>query len=94
MNELTLFYLEGCPYCKNARLALKDLAEESPIYGKIPIRWINEADPPELDGSFDYYYVPSLFLGHQKLYEAQPGQDYAAIREKVKMALDAVLAVS
>ena len=94
MKEITLFYLENCPYCKNARLALNDLIEESPIYGEIPIQWINEADPPALDGSYDYYYVPSLFLGHQKLYEAQPGQDYATIRNYLKDALDAVLALS
>ena len=28
MKEVTIFYLEGCPYCKNARRALASLLED------------------------------------------------------------------
>ena len=39
-----------------------------------------------------YYYVPSMFIGTEKLYEAQPGQSYDEIKSHVKAALDAAMA--
>jgi hypothetical protein len=35
--------------------------------------------------------VPSLFIGREKLYEAQPGQSYEEIKKYVKTALDKAL---
>ena len=91
MKELTLFYLRDCPYCVSARRALHELEKEDPVYGRIPIRWVEESEQKTLADSFDYYYVPTVYRGSDKLWEAHPTDSYAAIRKKLKKALDTAL---
>lgn len=91
MKTLTLFYLEDCPYCRNARKALAELVAENPSYGEIHIDWIEESQQPDLAGQYDYYYVPTIFADEQKLYEAHPGESYAECKEQVRSALETVL---
>ena len=88
--KLLLFHLDLCPYCHNARKALGELIKENPKYGEIDVEWIEENEHPDIAARYDYYYVPTIFFGDQKLYEARPGESYAACKEKVKAALDAV----
>ncbi|MBR0161114.1 MAG: hypothetical protein IJQ02_07540 [Oscillospiraceae bacterium] len=38
-----------------------------------------------------HYYVPTIYAGAEKLYEAHPGDDYVKIKAEVKKALDAVV---
>lgn len=91
MKEIKLFYLEDCPYCHNARRALKELVKEDPAYGEVSIEWIEESRQADLARQYDYYYVPTIFADERKLYEAHPSEDYAACKKKVKSALDVVL---
>ena len=91
MPKLTLFHLEHCPYCKNAKKALKELLEANAAYGAVEIEWIEESLRPEVAEKYDYYYVPSVFLGGRKLYECSPSDDFAAIREHMKRALDTAI---
>lgn len=88
MKKLDIFYMEGCPYCRNARKVLAELISEDPEKGKIPVEWIDENRYPEKTGGHDYYYVPSIFCEQEKLYEAHPGDDYDFIREQVRKALE------
>ena len=39
-----------------------------------------------------YYYVPSIFMDGEKLYEAQPGHSYDKIYAEVKRVFDAARA--
>lgn len=91
MKKITLFYLEDCPYCHNARRALEELKKENPAYNEVEIDWIEESEHPELAGKYDYYYVPTIYAGDKKLYEARPSESYASCKENVKASLDAVL---
>lgn len=91
MKKIMLFYLEDCPYCHYARRALTELIKEKPEYGEIHVEWIEESKRPEVAEQYDYYYVPTIFDGDKKLYEAHPSEDYAACKANVKAALDAVL---
>ena len=91
MKEITAFYLHECPYCHKAKLAVQELIGENPAYGSVPIHWYEESENPEVVQGHSYYYVPSLFIGAEKLYEAQPGQSYDEIKQHVKAALDAAL---
>lgn len=91
MKKITLFHLSDCPYCHNARKALEELKRENPAYEKIEIDWIEESEQPELAGQYDYYYVPTMYVGDKKMYEAKPSESYAACKENVKAVLDAVL---
>lgn len=92
MKQIELFYLTYCPYCINARKAVGELKDECPAYRPIRIRWIEETEEAELAASRDYYYVPTLFCGGEKLYEARPGHDYARIKENIRRAFETVLA--
>ena len=67
MEKTILFHLTTCPYCKNARRALSELAEEEPRYGQVEIEWIEESEHPEIAGKYDYYYVPTVFFAGNKL---------------------------
>lgn len=91
MQKIIGLYLNGCPYCKNARLSIEELIKENPEYGKVPVEWYEETEHPESSKQFSYYYVPSLFIGQEKLYEAQPGQSYDEIKAHVKATFDAAL---
>ena len=90
MKKLTIFHLDDCPYCHNARRALEELIREHPAYGEIGIEWIEESRQPELADAYDYYYVPAVFAGREKLCEARPGESFAECRQKLRAALDAV----
>lgn len=91
MKKITLFYLETCPYCIHAKSALAELQSENPAYKDVEIDWIEESRQPELADQYNYYYVPTIFAGDIKLYEADPSQDYASIKESIRTALDNVL---
>ena len=90
MTKLTLFYQETCPYCIHAKKAVRELQEENPVYSNIEIEWIEENRQPELAGQYDYYYVPTIFDGRTKLYEASPLHNYTAIKKHIRAAFDAV----
>ena len=85
MHELTLFTLKHCPHCLLAKKFLAELRAEDPRYAAIPIREIDEREEKKLADSYDYFLVPSFFLGREKLYEGH------AEREDVRRVLDAVL---
>lgn len=91
MKNITAFYLHSCPYCKGAKEALAELIEENPEYRKVTVDWYEETENPEAVKGHSSYYVPSMFIGTEKLYEAQPGQSYDEIKAHVKAALDAAL---
>ena len=92
MKKITLFYLRSCPYCDNARKALAELTKENEAYASVEVDWVEESEQAELANGYDYYYVPTIFAGEKKLYEANPSQNYQDIKQSVKAALDAVCA--
>ena len=91
-KKLTILHLDNCPYCHKARRALDELCEENPAYRGVAVEWIEEARESEAASRYaDYYYVPTIYAGEEKLYEAHPGDDYETIKAAVKAALDAVI---
>ena len=91
MREIELFYLSTCPYCKNARRAIDELCAENPAYADIPIRWIEETEEPALAEARDYFSVPTLYCGDEKLYEAHFTHSYDKIKDSIRGAFDRVL---
>ena len=91
MKKITFFYLESCPYCQNARKAMDELKEENPDYAKIEMDWIEEEKQPDLAKVYNYYYVPTMYIGADKLYEAHPGQTFDEIKTEVKKVFDAAV---
>lgn len=86
--EITAMEYPGCPYCREAKRILSELADEHPEYVEIHFRWIDETEYPALAAQYDYYYAPSFFLGGDKLYEADPARS----TEEVKLMLNDMLA--
>lgn len=91
MKSIKLFYLADCPYCHSAQRALTELTEEKTAYREIEVEWIEESRQPDLAKQYDYYYVPTIFAGDRKLYEADPAEDYAPIKAHIRAALEAAL---
>ena len=91
MKKLTIFHLDDCPYCHNARKALAELKAETPEYGQVDVEWVEESQHPEIVEGHDYYYVPTIYAGSQKLYEAHPGEPYSECKANVRTALNMVL---
>ena len=91
MAEITIFEQAFCPYCRMAHKALKALGEENPAYAGVNVRWIDENRQRGLADQYDYWYVPSVYLGARKLYEADPSQGYEEINASLRAALDEAL---
>lgn len=92
MKKVTCFYLEKCPYCIQAKKALDELIDENPDYGSVEIDWIEESKNQEIIEQYDYYATPSMFIGHEKLYEAYLFESYEECKAHVKAVLDQALA--
>ena len=86
MKKLTIFYLEGCPYCAMARRAVRELTGQTD-FSDVRIEWIDERAEAKLAEVYDYYYVPAVFDGDRKLYEARPSHDYETVRDALRRAL-------
>ena len=91
MKKITMFHLIDCKYCDFARQAIKELRAENPEYEKVEIEMINENEHPEIIANYDYWSVPSLFIGHDKIFEAALFMPYETIRDGVKLAFDTAL---
>lgn len=92
MSKVTFFYIEGCPYCAQARRAIAELTKENPAYGDVEFEEINEMAEPEIADKYDYYATPCMFIGQEKIYESHIGEKYEESREHVKEVLDRALA--
>ena len=92
MEDIELFYLASCPYCRNAKRAIGELTEENPAYQDIRIDWIEESEQPEIADARDYYSVPTIFYRGEKLYEAHFTHSYDTIKQNIRAAFDRVLA--
>jgi len=86
MKQLTLFYFDGCPHCRNALKWQEELFESHPEYRAVPLRMIDERKEPEIAESYDYYFVPTYFLDDLKLCEGFTEKHY--VEEAFKRAYE------
>ena len=91
MRPVTMFYLINCPYCKQAHRAIDELTARNEAYKAIDIDYVEESMQPSRAEQYDYYYVPTMFIGKEKLYEAHPGESYEECRENIRKVFDAAL---
>jgi len=83
--KLTLFILRDCPFCKRALQYIDELKEEHPEYKAIELNIVDEQEQKALADSYDYYYVPTFYLGEKKLHEG------GIYKNEVKDLFEAVL---
>jgi len=75
MKEITYFYLNGCPHCRKADMLISEIVAENPEFADIRIVKIDETQNPEIANSYDYYYVPCLWIGKEKYHEGVPTKE-------------------
>ncbi len=75
MKEITLFYQEGCPHCQNARKMMEQIKKAHPEYGQITVKMVDEIKEPGLADQYDYFLVPTFYVGQEKLHEGVPTQE-------------------
>lgn len=85
MKKILYFYLESCPYCREADRFIEELKKENPEYAKIEFEKVEESRESERADKYDYYYVPTFYADGVKLHEG------ASTKEKIKRVLDAAL---
>ena len=85
MKKITMFLRDYCPYCKEALRLMDKLLAENAEYRALDIEKIDELVNPEIAEKYDYYYVPTYYVGNEKLHEG------AANKSKIKRVLDAAL---
>lgn len=86
MKDITLFYLETCPYCIRARAYMQELMAENPAYRNIPLKMVEERKEKALANSYDYYYVPCYYVDGKKV--AEGGIDKAGVKKVLDSALE------
>lgn len=69
MEKVKLFYQPKCPFCKRAFAYIEELTAENPRFAEIEIEKIDELEKPEYADTFDYYYVPTFYVGDRKAHE-------------------------
>jgi len=84
--KITMFVMQSCPYCQGAQRIMDILFAENPDYRALEIEIIDEVLHPEIAEKYDYYYVPTFYVGDEKLHEG------AATIKKIRRVFDAALA--
>ena len=85
MKKITMFTMKSCPYCKQALRWMDELYAKDPKYLTLDIDIIDELEHPEISDKYNYYYVPSYYIGDEILHEG------AATPEKIKKVFDAAM---
>lgn len=69
MKEILLFVMAGCPHCALALKFQRELLEEHPEWREIPFKMVDETREPAYADTFDYYFVPTYYVGGEKVHE-------------------------
>jgi len=85
MKEITMFMMKSCPYCQEALRLMNRLSSDNNAYKALTVNYIDENEQPELAEKYDYYRVPTYYVGGKKLHEG------AATLNDIKRVFDAAL---
>jgi len=72
MKKITLFILKTCPYCKQAIRFMNELFAENPEYQSLEIEVVDESKHRDFAAKYDYYLVPTYYVGSIKMHEGVP----------------------
>ena len=85
MKKILFFYLENCPYCIRAISYLADLKAQNPEFAALDIEMIEERREKQRADSYDYWYVPTLYVDGKKVHEG--ALDRAQLEKILRLAL-------
>lgn len=69
MQPVRMFYLKNCPFCKTAIRYIEELKAAHAELVPIEIEMIEESEQPDVADRYDYYYVPTFYVGGVKEHE-------------------------
>lgn len=69
MKPVKLFYLKSCPFCQEGVALHRRGQGGAPELAAVGIEMIEESEQPALADTFDYYYVPTFYVGGVKVHE-------------------------
>jgi glutaredoxin len=72
MKEIKFFMMPTCPHCKKAIAMMEEIFAAHPEYRKIPFKEIDEVREARYAKKFDYYKVPTFYVGDEKIHEGIP----------------------
>lgn len=75
MKPVFMFITDWCPYCKKAFSIMEGLKKTNPKYANIEVTIIDEERQPEVAKQYDYYLVPTYYVGGVKIHEGVPSKD-------------------
>ena len=85
MKKIKMFTMGSCPFCHAALRIMDILFAENPEYLSLEIEKIDETVHPDIAAMYDYFFVPTFYVGDEKLHEG------AATIKKVRRVFDAAL---
>ena len=83
--------MQGCPYCAQADRAIHEIKSKSPLLDDVQIEMIDTRLQPTQAAKYEdkYYYVPTIFVDDEKIYEAHPGESYGECLMHVRQVFSA-----
>ncbi len=69
MKKITMFIQPMCPYCKKALRYIEEVKAANPELAAVEIEIHDELKEVEFADKFDYYYVPTFYIGDKKIHE-------------------------
>ena len=86
MKPVKLFYLKNCPFCRKALRYIEQAKAAHPELQPVAIEMIEESEQPALADKFDYYYVPTFYVGDEKVHEGgiYPEEVEAVLRKALE----------
>lgn len=75
MKDVTVLITDWCPHCKRAINWIEEVKQENPQYKDIKVEIIDEEKMPAKAKQYDYYYVPTYYVGNRKAFEGGTTKD-------------------
>ncbi len=69
MKKILMFTMKSCPYCVKARRWMGEVLKENPQYEALEIEYVDELEEPARANTYDYWYVPTYYVGGKKVHE-------------------------
>ena len=79
MKKMYVLTTSWCPHCTRAKQIIEDLLAEHPEWQTVDLSIIDEEKEPEkMKPFFNYYYVPTVYVGEDKVFEGVPSDQLLA----------------
>lgn len=72
MQKLLMFYMASCPHCKRAFAYEEELKKRRPELFDVEVERVDERMDPDRADQYDYWYVPTYYLGDERLFSGSP----------------------